>query len=370
MKRILFTVFFIIVITGCSEVFQPDIKNVDSFLAIEGSITTQPGEHTIRLVYSRYSDRPYYIGVTDANVNVIDENGNRVHYHHSGNGVYTAYITANNAAKVGSTYYLEVETEDGAVFRSSPQLVIPSPEIKVLYCAYDHRTILTENTYGDILEQEYPVIALMIETDGILPSDNYYMYYYKAFEEHHTVLRTNMQARFPYNIYHIYQNRQLSIKYDNIIHTVNADEFGNFEVRNDELMYIIIDDMKDYEPFYPDTFDLVRTLFEGLLFKLSQYSLSPDAYTFYHDAEEQLEAEGNLFDPVYTQLIRNIECVSEPEQKVIGVFTASDITDYYAYMYINSRNQTYSVKINGFPEFWLDTCSWGIPDGWIWPPLY
>ena len=364
MQRILYIVFFIIIITGCSEVFQPDIDNVNSFLCIEGSITTKPGEHYVTLTNSKsYNEQPYFSGQSGADVNVIDENGNRIHYNDVGNGIYKAYITTSSAAKIGSTYYLEVETEDGAVFRSSPQLVVPCPEIKRLYCKYDRRIILTENTYGDILELEYPVIDLLIEADGILPSDNYYFYGYKAYEEHHTLLR------YDYNDYEIYRHRQLSGKYSNNIHTVNADEFGNFEVRNDELMYVIIDDMTNYVPIYPDSFELVRTRFEGLLFKLSQYSISPDAYTFYRDAEEQLEAEGRLFDPSYTQLTGNIECVSETKQEVKGVFYASDVSDYYTYMYVNSRNQTYSAKIDGFPELWLDTCSWGKPSDWIRPPF-
>jgi len=362
MQRLLFILSVLIFITGCSEVYEPDIEDVGTFLSIEGSISTQPGENTVLLTYSKsYNERPYFSGQSGADVNVVDDNGNRVHYEDMGGGVYKANVTADNAAKIGSTYYLEVITREGVIFQSTPQLVVSSPEIKLLYCRYDHRTILTENTYGDALEQEFPVMALKIETNGILPSDNYYLYHYRAYEEHHSEIRYN------FDDYHIYRHRPLSGKYSNIIHTVNADEFGNFEVRNDELMYILTDDLKNYEPIYPDTFELMSTRFEGLLFKLSQYSLSPDAYTFYRDAEDQLEAEGRLFDPSFAQVTGNIECISDPEVEVKGVFYAADVNDYYAYLYISTRNQTYSLQIDTFPELWLDTCSWTRPDDWIKP---
>ena len=365
MQRIFFIVFFIIVMAGCSEVFQPDIENADSFLSIQGSITTQLGKQTVLLTYSRsYNEQPYFTGVTGAEVNVIDENSNRIHYNEAGNGKYIANITADNAAKVGSTYYLEVETEDGAVFRSTPQLIVPSPEILKFSCGFDRRTILNENTYGDIIEQEYPVMVLIIETEGILPSDNYYMYDYKAYEQCHDFYQDDN------GMYHeFYYHQLLSGKYSDNIHTVNADEFGDFHVRNDELMYIILDDLRNYDTLYPVTGVSLSTRFEGLLIKLNQYSLSSDAYTFYHDVEEQLAAEGTLFDPAYTQLAGNIKCVSEPEQKVIGVFTASDVSDYYAYMYISTSNRYFSTQIDSFPELWLDTYSTYKPNDWINPPF-
>ena len=364
MQRLLFILSLMVFIVGCSEVYMPDIDFVDAYLTIEGSISTQPGDHYVLLSYSRsYNERPYYSGKSGADVNVIDDEGNRIHYEDMGGGIYKADITENNAAQVGSSYYLEVVTEEGTVFRSAPQLVVPCPDIDRLYCKYDNKTILTENVYGDILEQNFPVITLKIETTGILPSDNFYFYQYIAYEEHHSYLRYLISE------YQIYRHRRLSAKYSNIIHTVNADEFGNFKVRDDELMYIEIADLRNYEPIFPDSFTLTNTRFEGLLFKLSQYSLSSDAYTFYRDAEDQLNAEGRLFDPAFTQITGNIECVSEPVEKVKGVFYAADVSDYYAYMHINTSEQTYSKKLDSFPELWLDTCSWGAPDDWIRPPF-
>ena len=350
--------------TGCSEVFQPDIENVDSFLSIEGSITTQPGEHIVWVAYSRsYNEWPYFTGVTGAEVNVKDGNGNKIHYDHAGNGKYIANITADNAAKVGSTYYLEVETENGAVFRSTPQLVVPSPEVKRLSCKFERRILLTENTYGDVLERKFPVMVLDIETNGILPSDNYYLYGYEAYLQCHNYFKTEL------GLLETYHHLQLSSYYSSNIHTVNADEFNDFQVRNDELMYINLNDLRDYDPYNPYGLVLSFKIFEGLLIKLSQYSLSADAYIFYRDAEKQLEAEGRLFDPSYTQLVGNITCDSEPEEKVKGIFYAADVSNYYAYMYIGEGNRAYSLEIDSFPELFLLTDVWQMPEDWIRPPF-
>jgi hypothetical protein len=134
-------------------------------------------------------------------------------------------------------------------------------------------------------------------------------------------------------------------------------------------MFIITEDMTNYIPVYPDTLTLIGTYFEGLLFNLRQLSLSPDAYAYYRDAEKQLEAEGRLFDPAYVQPSGNIECISDPERKVIGVFSASDVNECFVYMYVNYNGRTYTNRIDSFPELWLDTCSYGMPDSWIKPPF-
>jgi len=364
MTRILFIITGLIFLVGCSEVYEPDIERVDPFLNIEGYISTKPGLQYVYIRYSRsYNDRPYFTGESGATVFVTDNNGNRNNYEDFGNGVYRLELTEENVAEIGSSYTLEVITRDGTIYRSTPQQVVPSPEIHDLYCEFDRQTILTENTYGEAFEQEYEGINLILETNGILTSDNYYLYHYIGYEEHHSMIRYDVSE------FNIYRHRRLSGKYFNIIHTVNADEFGNFEVRNDKLMFIITDDMTNYNPIIPDTFSVTGTQFEGLLFKLEQSSLSSDAYTYYRDAERQLEAEGRLFDPTLAQVTGNIQCISNPDEKVIGVFYAADVSDYYTYMFVDYEGQTYTDRLDSFPELWLDTCSWGIPDDWISPPF-
>jgi len=196
-----------------------------------------------------------------------------------------------------------------------------------------------------------------------LPSDNYFLYDYLCFEQHHSVIS------YDNSYFHIYRHRRLNGKYRTNLHTVNSDEYNNFRVWNDNLMFIVKEDFANYTPPYPDTFMLESTVWEGLLFKLNQYSLSPDVYRFYNDVENQLEASGRMFDPANPQIRGNITCVNDSSKIILGVFSARDVSVRYAYFYLNRRNQTYSRKLDSFPELWLDTCSWGQPASWILPPI-
>jgi hypothetical protein len=132
------------------------------------------------------------------------------------------------------------------------------------------------------------------------------------------------------------------------------------------MLFISKKDMSDYiQPFDTIWYTLVNNWFDGLLFKLEQLSISDNAYSFWRDAELQLEADGRLFDPVASQLKGNIRCITDSTKEVIGIFNASHVSERYAYLYINYENKTTSLDIDGFPTLYLDTCSWIRPDDWI-----
>lgn len=364
MHRLLYILLIVVLTVGCHEVFEPDIDEVDPFLVIEGRIATLPGDYYVFIYRSKsYADYPYFNGVSEAIISVRSENNEVYYLEQVRPGVYHVEFTEENAPEIGDRFSLHVLTSEGDEYVSTLQEIVPVPEINGLYCEYDHSTILTEDAYGSPREIEFAGINIRHETDGILPGDNYYTYDYIAYEQHHTSIMIGI------NNYHIYRHRRLSGKYSNIIHAVNADEFGELKVRNEKLMFIAREDMTNYLPIVPDTIEVRSTTFEGLLFRLRQFSLSPDAYHFYAGAEDQLAAEGRMFDPASPQVVGNITCISDSSKLVMGAFAACDVTERYAYFHVDYRGRTTSREIDSFPELWLDTCSWGMPETWIRPPF-
>lgn len=134
-------------------------------------------------------------------------------------------------------------------------------------------------------------------------------------------------------------------------------------------MFIARDDMTNYIPKVADTIIIMNTRFEGVIFRLKQYSISPDVYNYYSSVEDQLLAEGRMFDPASPQVVGNISCITDSTKHVIGVFSASDVALRENYFHVNSRGNTYSKRLDSLPELWMDTCSWGRPESWIIPPF-
>jgi hypothetical protein len=363
MKKCFIIAIAAFMLISCQEVFVPDVEEVEPFLIVEGSITTKPGLHTVLIsLSSRFQHNPLIKPVSTATVFVEDNLGQRTYFYNITNGVYRTDTAEYFAAKIGQSYILTIETDDGNIYKSNPQTVVECADVSSLYCNYDTETILSENTYGEAYEILYDGIRIFTGTDGILPYNNFYFYNYIAYEQHKTTIQIGI------NIYYLYGHRRLSGKYSNYMLIGNADEFGDYALRNKRVLFVAKDDMTNYTPPLPDSFEVLETRFEGLIFKLQQYSLSPDAYEFWHDAETQLEAKGRLFDPVSPQLHGNIHCVSDSLQEIVGIFSASDVSEKLAYFYINNRNQTITRDVENMPELILDTLKWARPDDWIDPP--
>ncbi len=356
----------LVLLFGCQEVFEPDVEEVDPFLVVEAMLTTRPGVHTVILTTSSSFNQGYsaYGRIVDAVVYVEDDLGRRRYYLPVNKGVYQTDKAEPFAAELARTYTLTVILNDGTRFQSSPQTVVPVPDVKNLFCNYEEQTILTENVYEEVLELPYDGINVLNETDGILEANNYYFYKWRAYEQHFSAMRIGITE------YYLYHHRPLSGKYSTVLSIGNADEFGNFALRNNKLFWIMNQDMFSYFPPVEDTLAeyVYTTQFQGLLFRLEQYSLTPDAYSFWNDAEAQLEAGGKLFDPVTPQLHGNVRCVSDSLTKVIGIFSVSDRKDKYAYFFVDGSNRTYTQEIDSFPEIFLDSIQYSRPSDWITPP--
>ncbi|MGD2033522.1 MAG: DUF4249 domain-containing protein [Bacteroidales bacterium] len=369
MKFFLRGILVTFLISGCQEVYFPGVDDVEPVLVIEGLLTSEPVKHSVKISYTRsFNERPYFPFVEDAYVEIEDENGDIIPFYYVGSGVYRCDTNNSYQAGIGNTYVLRVTTAEGDIFESTPQTVVESPEITKLVCQSDKDLILVENSYGDVLEVVQEGISVFSETSGILPVKNYYLYRWIGYEQHVNILATLPPG--PVNYSYIYRHRRLSGKYLNLIRTGNADDFANYRIRNNQMLFIASEDMISYvQPFPDTTYYFYDEYFEGLLFKLQQLSISDNAYAFWYDAELQLEAEGHLFDPVAAQLKGNIRCVNDSTKPVIGIFNASHVTDKYAYFYIDYKNIIYNWDLEGFPTLYLDTCHWGMPDDWIRKPM-
>ena len=60
-------------------------------------------------------------------------------------------------------------------------------------------------------------------------------------------------------------------------------------------------------------------------FSVFQYSLTPKAHTFYTQLTALSNIEGNLFDEPPAAIPSNIFNLNDPEEKVLGYFSASEV---------------------------------------------
>ena len=85
-----------------------------------------------------------------------------------------------------------------------------------------------------------------------------------------------------------------------------------------------------------------------LTFKVA--SISGDVYEYYNSINRQLNADNQIFAPVASQVKSNIRCITDPSQRVIGVFEASSVTTVYKAFGWKGMNEIYEKDLDWFPD--------------------
>jgi len=75
---------------------------------------------------------------------------------------------------------------------------------------------------------------------------------------------------------------------------------------------------------------------------VKQQRLTEKAFRYWRDVKQTTENLGSLFDPLPAQVIGNLQCVSNPEEPVIGFFTAGTVSEKRIFIDRNDLPRFYS----------------------------
>jgi hypothetical protein len=308
-----YTIILFFLITSCIEPIEVNIQGEGSnLLVLEGGITTGLGPHTIELTRTaKYGS--IFDGVikreSGALVSVRDSNGEITFLSEENDGVYQTEPTFRG--EVGKSYILQIETTDGDKFNSIPESIVSVPEIETLYGVYDERP--TENP----LKLATGLQVYVDYTDDV-DVDNYYLW---------SVIGT----------FQINANPEL--KRDmfgglaplDCCETCWAEESNTFpNITNDNTF-------NGTFTTQPITFiqdDGVR-IEDKYFIEVEQLSLSAEAFEFYELVNQQLSISGDIFDPPPATIRGNMINLNNPDQNVIGYFTASDVRKSSIFLFPN-----------------------------------
>ena len=84
--------------------------------------------------------------------------------------------------------------------------------------------------------------------------------------------------------------------------------------------------------------------FAGWILILYQHGLSESAYNYYDDLNNQINAQGRLFDPLYVQARGNIKCTGDSTQIILGNFEIANITEHRFFVQYMSGSEVYFFK--------------------------
>jgi hypothetical protein len=335
----------ILIISGCKELYYPDIDSVPNIMSVEGMITNQPGPYNIRLSHTFvYSEEMTALPVDDAIVFVTDDNGTTFNFIQAEPGLYQS--PENMQGTAGETYTLHIETIEGDVFRSRPQTLMPAYQIASLDGEADSITASFMNSYGDLRLRTIKGVSATLLL--------------KEYQDDQANIRFNTDVKI---LFHYAEEEGDSffcwkeIKKFQGVNNINlpaGTQAG--EVNRNKVAFL---------PVPPTGYGIwFGTEVKSLLVALTLYSINDDAYKFYTEVNKQLSSDQNIFSPVPSQITGNIYCVNDEKKIAAGFFEAASVDFAYYYLKCFSRpvfriTDTYDLipeeagcSTNFPPSFW------------------
>lgn len=343
----------IITLFSCRELYYPEVEGMENVIIVDGFVTDQSGTSSIKLsVNSDTEDR--VVALRNAMVYISDDQGNITPFHdishirpgHYHPGSYFTGITGRN-------YTLHIETQEGDIYESSPQKMVPAATVDSVYPRHAIKEYLYTDHRGNNVRQRVPGIEVFTALSS----------------EDGNILRFRIEPALLllYNFYHFrlpdvdvyYRWKKISLT---DAPQINMHPFeGGYESVKDHLISFLPGNNLHY--------DLSREEpIHRKIIIIRYFTLNHDAYRFHFEAYKQIHSENKLFDPVVSQLPTNIRCTSDPGKPVIGFFEASSTATESYMLVVKSYDNIFEFiriadmenvpdsgsSLNRKPDFWQD----------------
>ncbi len=316
MKKTYLSIFVLFLIScfspSCIEEYKMPTYATNDFepeLVIQGYILS--GEES--LVYLSMTQPVYHEGIPipipNAKVNIIGQNGYEskpAEFHQDRN----CYIIDTERLSPETLYALRVELE-GEVYQSDFSTIIDSPEIdEVTYKEYEDGVSIHLTTHADREDSRYYMWGyeedweFHAEVNLLNPQNGFFIYD----KDRYTF---DDSGKNPY--YYCWKHQNSS---NIFIYTTN--KLQENTVKDMELVRIPADDIR------------ISYIYSILV---KQWSLTPEAYTYYQTLENMTENSGSLFQVMPSELRGNVACISNSDIGVRGYITFANVKTKRIFIY-------------------------------------
>ena len=288
MRNIIFKywIITILAISGCTDPINFETEPNAGYLVVEGLVTDAPGTNRVKLsrtgeftnIFEGGLERP----VTSAVVTIIDDQNNTTDLVELSGGIYLTDSLVFRG-ELGRTYTLRIETSNGQVYESTPELL----EKKVSF---------------DELKSEFKEFEIVNDNNILVTREGTELLVDMTFLE-----GRNVFVRHSWR-YAIDKRVFFDIDYINVI---NSNNFSQNKVN--DLSILLLE--KNFGSL-PQEFRM----------EVSQFTLSRTAFNFWDALAKQRENGGSIFDAPPTRITGNIVNTGDPDEVVIGIFSAAGVT--------------------------------------------
>jgi hypothetical protein len=325
MKLIRMIPLIVLIAVACIERVELPVLYEGEVLVVDGSITDEQGPHVVKLYYNFpvRDDSQYSPPLADASVKIVDDLGNSEGLVQTKAGTYST--SENFRGVVGRSYQLQIETTEGKKYESELTTLSPAGAIADMYFEFRENSI-NEND----LAQPQDAFFVFINSTGVDATPNLFRWRWKG-------------------IYFIETFPQLNVLREGIGSTPDPlpcsgfiagpgglEKIGPCECcycwvheRNDDVN---ISDTRNVSGGKFNRVLIAKIPFERRRFtdryhiEIEQLSLSENVYDFWRMIDIQKRGASDIFQPNAIKITGNVKSVSDPDEKVFGVFNVSAVS--------------------------------------------
>lgn len=290
-------IVLLLLFLGCKDQYDLEVRPTDvSLLVVEGTLNAGQGPTTITLSKTvKINDPAAFKPVLMAILSVESRNGNIQPFTEVGNGNYS---NAQLNLASGQEYRLRIKTADNREYLSDYVVVKQTPAI-------DSVTWKKEN--GNIV--------VYANAHDATNNTRYYKWYHDETWEIHSYYVANYRYTgvgttiVPAPTYNYRCWKYAGSTKINLASSVQLQS----DVISQAPVQVITSGSEKLGVRY------------SMLLK--QQALSKEAYAFFQLMKKNTESLGSIFDPQPSELKGNIQCITNPDEGVVGYLTASNITE-------------------------------------------
>ncbi|WP_247231953.1 DUF4249 domain-containing protein [Telluribacter sp. SYSU D00476] len=335
-------------LSGCVDAFDPQIKATVDVLVVDGMITNLPEPQIIRINRSRADPITGRFGtspVTDATVEVIVDSSQVVPAHETVDGSYQ--LPSDFRGQTGRTYQLRITLKDGTTYLSNQQLMPPVSPIERVQAEFNPRVPRPNHIIPTMGAHEF-----YLDTQDPESQHNYYKWDWTLYERKEWCKSCSNGIYAVYNILPNQYFHRMFVSGDELFEdcfyppttpAVNGNEpivpswywvydyrcrTRCWEIIHNNNLNLFNDALSNGGPIKRRKVGVVPyNQRSPALVVIRQSGITPEAHSFFTLVETQTQNSGGLADTPPTAPIGNIRNAANPQEIVVGFFSASSVTE-------------------------------------------
>ena len=312
-RKLTIPIIILLLFSSCEEIYTAKIEAGNEQLVVEAQLTNDISKNFVRLTKSRnYNDAVSEPMVWGAKVELIENRKKTYTALDNNDGFYYfSYLPVP-----GSFYQLRIKVVNDTY--ESDEIVMPAvPTITNAYADEMTQKILTNTFEGipKVVEKFGRQVSIDMPVTNSLA---YYRLYLRYILEYTWDKNKNSTANNPtaYGWYSYIDRDKFVL--------AGPDEYG--QSKNIEKFPLR---MFAYNP-YEDLYNSDSLKAKGWIIMIDQYGTNKNSNDYRKRLNSQFDAQGNLFDPVQSQILGNITCKNDPTKIALGYF---DVNSYHQQRY-------------------------------------